>query len=272
MNAPQKPFWRAILLYFIPLTVSDFKRRMWAWGKQRRQRMTREAILARGLDFSWLRWLLSLCVLLWIAILVSNHTYLASAAAICSAVFSTLLFLYFCWILIRRLQFSLLELCLMIALWGSVEGLLIGTPNFRSQGFLVWSLIPLSAAWVLYGMVTAQIQMRILDVSKPALRILLLVGSWFVIASPAMLIAGLLLSSDHLFPKSVIPHMISPGMAVWSIPLLLLAGVGLGLRLWLDRKVVRAARNIIEEQSAVIVNLAPLTSNEDCNPLEAIAN
>ena len=96
------------------------------------------------LDARWMRWGLTASVLLSALsfLPVSAGTIYAPAALLA---FPVLLCLYFTAILLRRLQCSLLELCVLIALLGNVCGILITTPGFVSSGTEAWAVVVIGA-------------------------------------------------------------------------------------------------------------------------------
>jgi predicted outer membrane lipoprotein len=154
--------------------------------------------------------------------------------------FAVLLCAYFAWLLFLRLQCSLLEWIVLIAFLGNAEGLLVTTPGFGAMK-AVWALAPLVAAWVLYGMVKGLVWADILGVSAPGRRIGLLFLAWFQTAAPAMVLAGAML----LLGRQA-RGLVSRDLAAWGLPLLIAGALGILARLWLERRVARAAQSILD--------------------------
>jgi len=209
------------------------------WWRRRRAERKRLAYASARFDLRWARWLLTLSVPLTAANFLRSHPALDWTAAVGTGVFAVLLCLYFGWLLFGRLQCSLLELLVLVGFLGHVEGLVLTTPRLASMSPGSWALAPLLAGWVLYGAVVTLAQARILALERPVPRLLLLAANWLVLATPALIVAGVLLRCGGQFEA-----MVSPDMAAWSTPLLAAGGVGCVLFVWLSVTTRRSAREI----------------------------
>ena len=198
------------------------------------------AAVVTQLDRRWARWLISLFAIAALTAFAPINEPLRWAGAIGANGFALLLCVYSGWLLLRRLQCSLLELCVVICVLGNVEGLLLTTPGILSYGWAMWALAPLSAAWILGGAVKAAAQARILGEVDPLPRVTLLLLNWLALASPAMLIAGLLLHYGRLFSNV----LVSRNMAARSPLLIALGAAGTLLFIALEYRVNRAARRV----------------------------
>jgi hypothetical protein len=213
---------------------------------ERRAQRKRLSALANSFDLRWARWLVTLTaplpaahLLLQTQSLQSSHA-LALVAGVGTGAFGVMLCLYFAWLLFRRLQYSLLELLVLVAFLGNLEGLLLTMPRFVSLASGTWALVPLSAAWILYGAVMTLTQARILEVEKLGPRVLLLLANWWILAAPALIVlGGVLCFGGNL------DGMVSRGMAAWGAPLLAIGAAGCILYVWLSGKTRRAARGIL---------------------------
>ena len=231
MSEQKQRTWRAILFYWL--------------GGQDRQAVREWSAAAKGFDSGWLRWPLNLCTLACAAnffAFVDYHEVFQWTALIADAATGLLLCLYLGHILFRRLQFSLLEFVLMIAVMGNFEGLLFTTPAIFFGWVGLASLALLVAAWILYGMVEGLVQARILGVTKPWQRVLILVAAWLTTIVPALIFSGAFLS---LGLNEGLKTIISRPMAQWGPWLLALGVLGLVIRVWLGRKVRRMAKEIL---------------------------
>ncbi|MGD0092585.1 MAG: hypothetical protein ABSE73_21935 [Planctomycetota bacterium] len=240
MREPQRPGWRAILF-------AECFRIEWPglelWWARRRERKKILAQTSAGFDLRWMRWLVTLAVPLTAATLLFLHKDPAWEAAIGTGVFAVGLCLYFAWLLFARLQCSLLELIVLVAFLGNAEGLILATPNLAGLAPASWVLAPLVAGWVFYGMVVTLVQAKILALEKPVPRLLLLACNWFVLAAPALCVAGVFLTYARFAPQDM--KLVGRGMAAWGLPLLATGVVGLLMSFWLERKTRRAARRIL---------------------------
>lgn len=198
-----------------------------------------------NLDRRWTRWLVSLFALAAPAVFVSLNEPLIWAGIVGANGFAILLCLYFGAILLRRLQCSLLELCVVIGALGNVEGILLTTPGMLRFGPAMWALAPLAAAWILGGAVKAAVQARILGEVDPLPRVALLLLNWFTLAAPALLLAGTLLHYGRLLNDAVV----SANMAAWAPLLIPIGAAGTLLSLIWEIKISRAARLVLRQSS-----------------------
>jgi len=127
-----------------------------------------------------------------------------------------------------------LELMAIVAFLGNAEGLLFSTPGVLRMTAGSWALAPLLAAWVLYGAVMSLAQGRLLGLERSLPRLLLLGANWFILAAPAMLIAGAFLGIGELQDAGEsIRGLVSPAMARWGGPLAVAGLSGCCLHFWL---------------------------------------
>ena len=220
----------------------------WDFFRWRKRRALKARVLqaSRRFDLRSARWLATLCVPLTAANLMPSGPATEWAAAIGGGGFAVLLCLYFAWILFRRLQCSLLELMAIVAFLGNAEGLLFSTPGVLRMTAGSWALAPLLAAWVLYGAVMSLAQGRLLGLERSLPRLLLLFANWFILAAPAMLIAGAFLGIGEMHDAaSSFGGLVSPAMARWGGPLAVAGLSGCCLHFWLAVKTGRKAREIL---------------------------
>jgi hypothetical protein len=210
------------------------------WWRARRAKRKRLAQASKAFDLRWARWLVTLSAPLTVANFLPFGKVLEWVAAVGTGAFAGGLCLYFAWLLFRRLPYSLLELLVLVAFLGNVEGLVLTTPGLANVATGSWALAALTAAWVLYGAVATLSQARILALEKPALRLLLLFGNWLILATPALVVVGAVLQFG-----GPLDGLISRNMQAWSAPLLALGGAGCVLYVWLSIKTRRAARRIL---------------------------
>jgi hypothetical protein len=196
-------------------------------------------------DFGWLRWLLTLCVLAGAAnFFIDYNEALQWTALIVDAATGLLLCLYFGHILCRRLQFSLLEFIFMIAVLGNFEGMLFAIPGIL-QLWLPLTILALAvAAWIFYGMAIGLTQARILGVTSSGKRLLIFAAAWLTTIAPALILSGLILSFGRQCYGEA-HKIISRPMAQWGPWLLALGVLGMIIRVWLGRKVARAALRLM---------------------------
>ena len=200
-----------------------------------------------SLDLRWLRWLITICVLLSAANISRSNDVALLIAAVANTAVGVLLCLYFGHLLLRRLQCSLLELLVIVAVLVNLEGLLLTSPGFMAFGW-AWSscLAAVAAGWILYGAVNSLAAARILGVTGSAQRVGLLAAHWLGAAAPALILLGALLVFAE--PHGVYGDsqawraMIAPRMAAWGAPLLAAGVAGWLVCGWLDVKIGRAAR------------------------------
>jgi hypothetical protein len=246
VNGAQQPLWRTILFYRLTEVDRRFVRWLFArhpldWllaliAMPARYRKT-SGELALGFDSGWLRWLGTLLVFPLAANIAVTVVWAQWVALVANVSFASVLCLYFAHLLFRRLQCSLLELCVVIAMLGNVEGLLLTTPIARTMG-IGWAL-PLAlvlAAWILYGAVLGLVQARMVGVVSPLPRILLLLGAWLTTLAPALILAGTILAFGHSWQPRIIPRNLVP----YGIAMLVVGALSLFLRIgmgWFARRV-----------------------------------
>jgi hypothetical protein len=187
-----------------------------------------------------IHWGISLFALAALAVFAPFDPILNWTGLIGSMGFSLALAVYYGWILLRRLQCSLLELWFLIAMLGIVEGLLVSAPGLLTLGSPLLSLVPLSAAWILGGAVKAMAQARLFDLHHVGARIGLIFANWFSLASPALLLVGLTL----YFGRGINDALVSRTLAGAGLPLFIAGGVGLVVYIALEIFSARAARRV----------------------------
>ncbi len=196
---------------------------------------------ASTLDLGWARWVLSLLVLptLLLPMLGSSQTDLRVLAP--TAAFGLLLAGYFIHLLLRRLQIGLLEWTFVIVLLGNLEGFLLTAPGVLSTPFFWVPLAPLLAVWILYASVMGVIQAELLQITSVPQHLLLITLQVLALASPSLLIlAGILEAATYY------PWIAGEALGAWKWPLAGAGVMGLGLRFWISRRTVRAAKAALE--------------------------
>ena len=201
------------------------------------ERFRERKLAASGLDLRWARFLITFLILGISLAFVPNPT-VAESGEIVTIVAGVLMCVYFAHMLLFRLQLSLLEACVLIALIGNFEGLLLTMPGIRSVGFFWMGLmIPMIAAWVLYGAVKGIIQAELLQVSSPLKRAWFIISGVITIAAPALILCG-----GAFWLAREQSMLISANMRAWSVPLIVFGCIGLALRVRMGLLARRAAR------------------------------
>jgi len=213
------------------------------WPEYRVMLRERHA-LRRGYDLVWGRRALNLATAATVVNAVGwMGPRLGLAASIANVVFGALLTAYFAHLLFRRLQCSLLEWCLITAVLGNAEGLVLTTPGLEALSATGAALGLLVSGWVFYGAVLGLAQAKLLGLRHALARLAALILAWLRIASPALLAAGIVLIWGSRW--GVDSRWISSGMRAWGAPLLAFGLVGLVLGGALEWKAGRAAREVL---------------------------
>jgi hypothetical protein len=200
--------------------------------------------LRHGYDLTWGRHALTLVSVTTTVNAVGwMKPGLALAATIADVVFGFLLTAYFAHLLFRRLQCSLLEWCLIIAVLGNAMGLILTTPGLERLSATGGALGLLVSGWVLYGAVVGLAQAKLLGLRHALARLGVLILAWLRIASPALLAGGAVLVWGSRW--GVDSRWVSAGMHAWGAPLLAFGLVGLVLGGALEWKAARAAREVL---------------------------
>lgn len=203
---------------------------------------------ARGFDLAWVRWLLSLLI---VAFSIYEATQLGEMdwiSFVLGSAFALLLVVYFGHLFIRRMQCSFLEFALLIAVMGTMQGLIFSLPGFSRMPKVVWPLCMLLGAWLLNGAVIGLVQARLLRIERGWKRAGLFLAAWLGGAAPALILgAGLLAIFRHVSRGA----LVSDRMSVWMVPLFIAGGAGLVLGTILDWRAGRAARVILGERSSL---------------------
>ncbi|HYF52514.1 MAG TPA: hypothetical protein VEJ63_24110 [Planctomycetota bacterium] len=195
------------------------------------------------LDAGWSRRVLTVLALMVIGSFVafgSNLKHVHTGALVALNAFALALCAYYFWLLFRRLQCSLVELCLVIGMLGNVEGILLTTPSLMGSPGM-WALLPLSAAWIVAGAVKSSAQCALLGITAPLRRAGMLLLNWMLLASPALLLAGGVL----YFGQHMAEAFISRGMAEWGFWMIPLGALGCIVGVMMEIRVTRAARALL---------------------------
>lgn len=197
---------------------------------------------AKGFDLAWARWALTVMILGPLSGVFAAYSNLLWLTEVVNGVFGLMLCLYFGHILVRRLQCSILEVLVLVALLGNLAGLVVTMPGMTRSPELAVPLLMLMMAWGLYAAVIALAQARLLDVNGYASRGLLLLIGWLASASPVLLggagVLWYLQDAQH-------GMLVSEHMASLIVPLAAFGAFGLIARCVLGLKAVRAAKRIL---------------------------
>jgi len=203
---------------------------------------------ARGYDLVWARWLLTFsAVALGVNLSIIKADWVRWATLGVNAFFGLLVLFYFGHILLRRLQCSLLEFCVLALVLGNLLGLVFSLPGVAKSPFLAVTLGLFCSAWVLHGMVAGFVQAELLKIRRAAPRALYLVASWWGSLAPVLLAAAAAL---FWLPRGSLSDWIAPPMFAWRIPFVVLGTAGTVLRFVFEWRARRAARQVLGEITA----------------------
>jgi MFS family permease len=210
-------------------------------GEWRRYAKRRRAA-SQGFELGWLSWTGSALFLLAFTNFAPWPPQWSVVNTVGNLALGALIAAYFGHLFLRRLQCSLLEWILLIAVLGNAEGLVLATPGLWRLPLLAFTLAAFMAGWVFYGAVLGLVQARLLGVKSVPARLGLLIAAWWSLASPALLLCGSLLA---LWGQG----LAGPRGALWGWPILALGVLGAVLGLWLMRRSAKAARAVLGERA-----------------------
>ena len=224
-----------------PIPTNGLISRFWSAGWTRMVRRRREA---QGFDLAWARWTITALTLGLAPVVIAVPAGVVWPEALVTAALGALICAYFGHILVRRLQCSLLEGVVLVAMLGNAAGLIVTMPGMARALHVSLPFVVLMSAWGLYAAVVALAQARLMDVNGYVARCLFLALGWLASASPVMLALAAALWFGKDYEQGM---LVSERMAGWVVPLLALGVLGLAARLVLGRMAIRAARRILNE-------------------------
>lgn len=174
--------------------------------------------------------------------LLPGATWTWGCAAI--TVYFVALTLYYAHLLFARLQCSLVELLALVVLLGSAEGLLFSTPGILYVPHLLIVIAAALPALVFAGAIEGLIEARVLDVTHPYKRLLIVLVDIFADAGPSVGLAGFLLWGSRFTPLRGLGGL---DLTAWGLPMLIVGGVSTVAGFALGLKVRRVAHRLLDE-------------------------
>lgn len=217
------------------------------WFAGRRRNAVRRKEAAHGFDVGWLRWAVSVLALASITNLFSIIPGVMRIATIANGALGMLLLCYFGHLLLRRLQCSLLEFCVLIAMLGNMLGWLVTIPGISGNPPALVSASALLSAWVLYGAVMGLTHARLLAADRQLARLALMAFVWLSTAAPVLIFVS---ATIWFFKNTGKGLLVSPDIERWALPFFVVGLCGLVLRLVMTIVTVRSARRILGETAA----------------------
>jgi hypothetical protein len=198
------------------------------------------AALRAELEPWWTRWAVTLAL---IAIIVFAILDNQDGAIISSCVFFGLMALYFLLILLRKMNFSLLELFAAALIGGTINGLLLSMPGMLGTPWVALSLALAVTAWILYGVVKGLVCAQVVQADGLSARLGWIAAAWWTSVAPGFLIAAVI-----LFYFSDQKQFITPAWRWWAVPFLCFGGAGIVLKIVLGLRVRKHALAAVNAQ------------------------
>lgn len=204
-----------------------------AWWKRRRDR----AAMRAGIEPWWSRWAVTLAgaSIVGLAFLDKQHY---AVAATCG--FFALLAGHYLLILLRKINYRLLELFTAALLAGTIIGLMLSMPGILTTPWIAGSLAFAVAAWVLHGLVKGLACSQLYNSHSSRLRMAFIVSAWVTSVAPALLAAAII-----LFLFSETSPYIPKTLRDWFIPFGIAGCCGILLKIALDWNLRKKALQVL---------------------------